>query len=82
MKIRAVNEKVPPLIGPKKIINKEIKYVVSFFAKFPGKLRVLKLTFLAFLGVPGGFREVREAGMNHFHLFWYLIVPGITSYGR
>ena len=26
----------------------------------------------AFPGDPGGFREVREAGRNHFHLSWYL----------
>ena len=26
---------------------------------------------------PGGFRELREASRNHFHL-----VPGITSYGQ
>ena len=31
---------------------------------------------------PGGFREVREASRNHFHLSWYLIVPGITSYDQ
>ena len=43
-------------------------------------LRVQQLRFLAFPGGPGGFREVREADRNHFHLSWYLIVPGITSY--
>ena len=37
---------------------------------------------LAFPGGPGGFREPREAGRNHFHLSWYLIVPGVTSYGQ
>ena len=46
------------------------------------KSRVLKLRFLAFPKGPGGFREVREAGRNHFHLSWYLAVPGITSYGQ
>ena len=43
------------------------------------KCRVLKLRFLAFLGGPGGFRELREAGRNHFHLSWYLSVPVIVS---
>ena len=38
--------------------------------------------FLAFREGPGGFREVREAGRNHFHLSWYLILPGITSYDK
>ena len=28
--------------------------------------------FLDFPGDPGGFRELREAGRNHFHLSWYL----------
>ena len=37
---------------------------------------------MAFPGGPGRFRKVREAGRNHFHLSWYLIVPGITSYGQ
>ena len=35
----------------------------------------------SFSGGPGGFGELREAGRNHFHLSWYLLVPGITSYG-
>ena len=26
---------------------------------------------MAFLGGPGGFRELREAGRNHFHLSWF-----------
>ena len=30
---------------------------------------------LGFSGGPGRFREVWEAGRNHFHLSWYLIVP-------
>ena len=32
-KIRAVNEKVPPLIGPKKGINEEIKYFVHIVSQ-------------------------------------------------
>ena len=46
------------------------------------KIMVMKHWFLAFPRGPGGFRELREAGRNHFHLSWYLIVPGITSYGQ
>ena len=46
------------------------------------KFRVQKLRFLAFSRGPGGFRELREAGRNHFHLSWYLLVPGITSYDQ
>ena len=49
---------------------------------FSKTCRVLKLRFLAFSGGPGGFRELREAGRNHFHLSWYLLVPVITSYER
>ena len=52
----------------------------QFFSNFSLKFRVLKLRFLAFPGGPGGFRELREASRNHFHLSWYLLVPGITSY--
>ena len=36
---------------------------------------------MAFPGGPGGFRELREAYRNDFHLSWYLVVPEITSYG-
>ena len=68
--VRAVNEKVPPHIGPNKGIGKELNY---FFLK---RNTVQRLRFLAFSEGPGGFREVREAGRNHFHLSWYLIVPG------
>ena len=46
------------------------------------KIRVLKNRFLAFSRRPGGFRELREAGRNHFHLSWYLLVPGVPSYSQ
>ena len=53
-----------------------------FFRKFAGNCRVQKPRFLAFPGGPGGFRELREAGRNHFHVSWYLLVPGVTSYAN
>ena len=53
----------------------------DFFQIFFVKFRVLKLRFLAFPEGPGGFRELREAHRNHFHLSWYLSVAGVTSYG-
>ena len=43
---------------------------------------MLKRRFLAFPSGPGGLRELPGAGRNHFHLSWYLVVPGITSYGQ
>ena len=43
---------------------------------FSLKFWVLKLRFLAFPEGPGGFRELRKAGRNHFHLSWYL--PRVT----
>ena len=46
------------------------------------KCRVLYNRFLAFSRGPGGFRELREAGRIHFHLSWYLLVPGVTSYSQ
>ena len=61
------------LKAPKEGINKEYK---DFSPNFSVKIQVLKLRFLSFPGGPGGFREVREAGRNHFHLSWYLLVPG------
>ena len=64
---------------PQKKVNKEYK---DFSPNCSVKCRVLKLRFLAFPGGPGGFRELREAGRNHFHLSWYLLVPGITSYDQ
>ena len=54
---------------PPKGINKANK---EFFPIFSLKIRVLKLRFLAFPEGRGGFREVREAGRNHFRLSWYL----------
>ena len=56
----------------------KICLLICFF----DKLWVLKRRFLAFPGGPGGFRELREAGRNHFHLSWYLSVPGVTSYAK
>ena len=64
---------------PKKGINKEYNY---FFLDFSLNNRVLKCRCLAFARCPGGFRELREAGRNHFHLAGYLLVPGITSYSQ
>ena len=63
----------------KKGINKEYKICSLIFSV---NVRGLKLRLLAFPGGPGGFRELREAGRNHFHLSWYLSVPGITSYDQ
>jgi len=34
---------------------------------------------LAFSRNPGGFRELREVGRNHFHLSWYLSDAVVTS---
>ena len=59
-----------------------IRNIIFFFPNFSIKNRVLKRRFLAFPGGPGGFRELREAGRNHFHLSWYPLVPRITSYGQ
>ena len=58
---------------PPKGINKEYN---KFFLSLSEQFRVRKLMFLAFPGGPGGFRELREAYRNHFHLSWYLLVPG------
>ena len=65
--------------SPKKRVNKEYKEISPNFSL---NFRVLKLRFLALSEGPGGFRELREAGRNHFHLSWYLLVPGVTSYGQ
>ena len=62
---------------PKKRVNKANK---EFSSNFSLKIRVLKLRFLALSEGPGGFRELREAGRNHFHLSWYLSVSVVTSY--
>ena len=59
----------PPGGSPKKGL---IRNTRIFFPIFSVKNRVLKLRFLAFPEGPGGFRELREAGRNHFHLSWYL----------
>ena len=49
------------------------------FCCFSVTFRVLTRRFLDFSWGPGGFRELREAGSNHFHLSWFLLVPGVTS---
>ena len=59
-----------------------IRLIRIFFPNFSLKFRVLKLRFLAFVEGPGGFRELREAGRNHFHLSWYLSVAVVTSYDQ
>ena len=38
--------------------------------------------FLDFSRGLGGFRGLREAYRNHFHLSWYLSVPVVTSYSQ
>ena len=58
---------------PKKGTNNEYKDYVQNCSL---TCLVLKLRFLAFPQGPGGFRELREACRNHFHLSWYLLVPG------
>ena len=42
----------------------------------------LKNMFLFFSQGPGGFRELREASRNHFHLSWYLSDYVVTSYDQ
>ena len=71
--------KKSPRIGPKKEMNKENNISFRFVSV---NVRVQKFRFSAFPGGPGGFREVREAGRNHFHLSWYLSVSVVTSYGQ
>ena len=55
----------PRGVSPKKGVNKEYK---DFFPFFSLKFRVRNRRFFAFPEGPGGFRELREAGRNHFHL--------------
>ena len=64
---------------PKKELIRNIR---NFSPIFSLKIRVLKRWCLAFSGGPGGFRELRGAGRNHFHLSWYVLVPGVTSYDQ
>ena len=71
-----VNVNKNPPIGPsprggppQKGVNKEYN---GFFPKFSLKFRVLKRSFFAFSKGAGGFRELREAYRNHFHL---ILVP-------
>ena len=74
---RAVNEKVPPN-RHQKGISKEIKIVPTFFCKFSDS----KTQLFSFSQDPAGFRKLWEAGRNHFHLSWYLLVSVVTSYGQ
>ncbi len=74
-----IQRSISPGGSPKKGL---IRNIMILFANLSSNFRVLKLRFFAFVGGPGGFRELREAGRNHFHLSWYLLVPVITSYDR
>ncbi len=49
------------------------------FPDFLKKTSASKTQVVGFSLGPEGFREVREADRNHFHLSWYMIVPGITT---
>jgi len=64
---------------PFKGINEEFNGEISDFYI---KCRVQKLRVFAFSRGPGGFRELREAGRNNFHPFWYLQVAVVKSYGQ
>ena len=75
----SVDWSISPGGSPQKRVNKANK---DFSPNCSLKFRILKLRFLAFPRVSGGFRELREAHRNHFHLSCYLLVPGITSYGQ
>ena len=65
--------------GPKKGLIRKLIIFLNFFLIFSPNFWVVKLRFLAFSEGPGGFRELREAGKNHFHLSWYLSVAVVTS---
>ena len=51
------------------------------FSSFFETIRALKDRFLAVFSGGEGFRKVREAYRKRFHLSWYLLVSGVTSYG-
>ena len=54
---------------PQKRVNTQYE---DLFPKCSVKYPVLNLRLLVLPKGPGGFRELREAGRNHFHLSWYL----------
>ena len=49
---------------------------------FSQTIQDLYKRFLVYSRGPEGFRELREAGRNHFHISWYLLMPGIMSYDQ
>ena len=71
-----------PTLGSWNFFEFSCVFHVFKFPMFYITCRVLKLRFLALSRGPGGFRELREAGRNHFHLSWYLSDTGVTSYGQ
>ena len=52
-----------------------------FFPCFLQKRWVLKRGLLVCIEGPGGFRELREASRNYFHLSWYLSESMVPNYG-
>ena len=52
------------------------------FPCFSIGVRVLCVRLLAVCRGPEVFRELREAYRKRFHLSWYLLVSGVTSYGQ
>ena len=57
------------------MVNEELFLLSSII------IRVLKHCLAVSRG-PGGFRELREACMNHFHLSWYLSDSRVPSYAK
>ena len=53
----------------------------GMFSNLYVTIRVLQHRYWAFSEGSGGFRELREAGRNHFHLSWCLADAVVTSYG-
>ena len=62
------------------IENPAVGMIRDLFPNSCIKCLILKHCCFAFFQGPGGFREVREAGRNHFHLSWYLSDAAVTSH--
>ena len=74
---------LPELFKPTRDQNKRQKCEKNVVLKSLKKIKKLKFQFFTNLPlkqVPGGFKQLRETRRIHLHHFWYLYIPGISSY--
>ena len=72
-----------PCLVHRALLNGYIRKLVAYTLTFSSNSwSSISQCFVAFPRGPGGFRKLREACRNHFHLSRYLKMPRVTNYGQ